>query len=184
MINLIARMSEFQPYGQFSEDIPYTERQLLHSIESDLMTIEQDTTSLIGLNPAEDVDYASKMSQLYRLAGLIYFARVLKASSTDQRVAGWSDEAFDIIRHLEICDRPFPMFFIACEAYTDTKRETILSLLERTSKVSGHQRMRVVQGMIELMWVQLDLILDLGGTSYVDVLNVVISSSKFLPTLA
>ncbi|KAJ5535584.1 fungal-specific transcription factor domain-containing protein [Penicillium frequentans] len=177
-------MSEIKPYGKFPEDIPYTERQILHSIENDLMAIKQDTTSLIGTNPAEDVDYGSKMSQLYRLAGLIYFERVLKASSTDQRVARWSDEAFDIIQQIGICDRPFPMFFIACEAYTDTKREVVLSLLERTQKVSGHQRMCVVQRMIELMWVQLDLVSDLGGTSYVDVLNVVISSSKFLPTLA
>ncbi|KAJ5786953.1 fungal-specific transcription factor domain-containing protein [Penicillium pulvis] len=93
-------MSEFKPYENFPEDVPYTERQILHSIENDLMTIKQDTTSLIGTNPVEDVDYGSKMSQLYRLAGLIYFERVLKGSFTDQRVAGWSDEAFDIIRHM------------------------------------------------------------------------------------
>lgn len=177
-------MSEIKPYSILPEDIPYTERRVLHSIENNLMTIKQDTTSLIGTNPAEDVDYGSKMSQLYRLAGLIYFERVLKASSAGLRVVGWFDEAFDIIRQLKICDRPFPMFFVACEAHTDTKREIILSLLERTQKVSGHPRMCVVQGMIESMWVQLDLFSDLGGTSYVDVLNVVISSSKFLPTLA
>jgi len=184
MINLIARMSEIEPYRKLPEHIPYAERQNLHSIENDLITIKQDTTGLIGTNPAEDVDYGSKMSQLYRLAGLIYFERVLKASSTSLRVSRWSDDAFDIIRKLEICDRPFPLFFVACEAHTDTTREVILSLLKRTQKVTGHQRMHVVQAMIESMWVQLDLMLDLGGTSYVDVLDVVISSSNFLPTLA
>lgn len=177
-------MSEIKPYNKVPEDFPYTERRILHSIENDLMTIKQDTTSLIETNPAEDVDYGSKMSQLYRLAGLIYFERVLKASPTSLRVARWSDEAFGIIERLEICDRPFPLFFVACEAHDDTKRDIILSLLERTQKVSGHQRIHVVQRMIESMWVQLDLSSDLAETSYGDVLDVVISSSKFLPTLA
>ncbi|KAJ5648817.1 fungal-specific transcription factor domain-containing protein [Penicillium longicatenatum] len=184
MINLIARMSEIKLQSGCPGNIPYAERMILRSIENDLLSIKQDTTSLIGTNPADDVNYGSRMSQLYRLAGLIYYERVLKDSSTSLQVTRWSDEAFDIMRQLKICDRPFPLFFVACEAHTDEQRDVILFLLERTQKASGHRRMHVVKGMIELMWVQLDLVSDLGETKYVDMLNVVISSNKSLPTLA
>jgi hypothetical protein len=177
-------MSEIKPDSKLSDNIQYIERKTLNSIEHDLMAINQDTTHLIGANSAGEVEHASKISRLYRLAALIYFERVMKQCSTGGRVSRWSAEAFDIIQKLDICERPFPLFFVGCEAQNDTQREMILRLLERTQKMTSQRRLYAVQGMIESMWVQFDLSSDQGGTSYLDVLNTVMSSNELLPTLA
>ncbi|OQD98953.1 hypothetical protein PENVUL_c068G00604 [Penicillium vulpinum] len=183
MMNLIARMSEINPDSKIPDN-QYTEQAILDSIEHELMAINQDITHLIGTNSAEEVEHGRKISKLYQLAALIYFERVLKHYSTGGRLARWSAEAFDIIQQLDICERPFPLFFVACEAHTDTQREVILSILRRTQKVSSQRRLYAVHGMIESMWVQYDLASDQGGTSYVDVLDTIMSSNKLLPTLA
>lgn len=184
MINLIARMSNCRSNSKLPEDLHSTEREPLDSIEHDLMTIKQSISHHTGTNSAEEVDHQSKISQLYRLASLIYFERVLRETPTSARVARWSADAFDIIRRLDICERPFPLFFIACEAHTDVQREMVLSLLERTQSRSCQRRLHAVKRMIELMWVQHDLFSDLGGMNYVDVLNTVMSSNELLPALA
>jgi hypothetical protein len=186
MINLIARMSEVQ----FDSEMPYkhldADQGSLASIEHDLTVLKQDTTCFSGTNISEEVNRGSKMSKLYQLAGLIYFERVLKRYPNSIRVARWSGEAFDLLRELVVCERPFPLFFIACEAHTDTQRELILSILERTHNRSNQRRLYPIQAMIESMWVQHDLISDSNTEErvYVDTLNAVMSSNELLPTLA
>ncbi|KAJ6086832.1 fungal-specific transcription factor domain-containing protein [Penicillium canescens] len=186
MINLIARMSEVQ----FDSEMSYKHRDAdqgsLDSIEHDLMVLKQDTMYFSGTNISEEVNRGSKMSKLYQLAGLIYFERVLKRNPDSIRVARWSGEAFDLLREFVICERPFPLFFIACEAHTDTQRELILSILERTHNRSNQRRLYAIQAMIESMWVQHDLISDSNteGRVYVDTLNAIMSSNELLPTLA
>ncbi|KAF7595989.1 hypothetical protein BBP40_004135 [Aspergillus hancockii] len=149
MINLIARMSNFRPNNKLPEDLHYTEREPLDSIERDLLAIKQGIPHPTGTISAEEVDHGSKISQLYRLAGLIYFERVLRETPISARVARWSADAFEIIQRLHICERPFPLFFIACEAHTDVQREMVLSLLERTQRRSGQRRLHAVKRMIE-----------------------------------
>jgi hypothetical protein len=186
MINLIARMSEVQFESEMSYKHNDADQGSLDSIEHDLMAIKQGTTYFSGTNSSEEVNRGNKMSKLYQLAGLIYFERVLKRYPNNVRVARWSGEAFDLLRELVICERPFPLFFIACEAHTDTQRELILSTLERTHERSNQRRLYAIQAMIESMWVQHDLISDSNteGRFYADTLNAVMSSNKLLPTLA
>ncbi|KAL3472591.1 fungal-specific transcription factor domain-containing protein [Aspergillus californicus] len=198
MINLIAKMSRFQPDCPAANVVHFTNEESLESLESlesiehDLITLSQDTSHLIGTNSPEEVEHGAITAKLYQLAGLIYLERALKptssssssASSSSIRVAKWAAEAFGLISRLDICERPFPLFFIACEAHTDAKRDLILCLLERTQRRSGQRGLHIVQGMIESMWVQHDLHLDLDGVCYVDALNAVMSSNELLPTLA
>lgn len=184
MINIIAKMSNIAPYAKKSPSVHYAEQDTLDSIENDLITIRQDTMHLTRTNSTEDVDHASKISQLYRLSALIYFERALRNSSADGQVTRWSVEAFELIPQLYMCDRPFPLFFVACEAHTDVQRGLILSLLKKTQQRSSQWRFHALQVMIESMWVQHDLSSDLAGTTYVDLLGAVMSSSKLLPTLA
>ncbi|KAJ5764498.1 fungal-specific transcription factor domain-containing protein [Penicillium manginii] len=179
MIDLIAEISELS-----INDAQYTDQQKIDSIEHHLMTIEQDTTFLGENNSAEEVEHGSKISQLYRLAGLVYFERALKKSFNSGRLARWITEAFEIIERLEICERPFPLFFIACEAHTDTQREMILSLFEKTQKISSQRRLHSVQGMVESVWIQRDLSSDEKGMEYIDMLDAVMSSHDQMPTLA
>jgi hypothetical protein len=181
MINLIARMSEYPLDGNDDAD-----RGPFNSIEYDLLAIKQDTTYLSGTDTPEEVEHGSKMAKLYQLAGMIYFERVLKRYPSSTRVERWSGEAFDILEGLIICERPFPLFFIGCEAYTDTQRQLILSILERTHQQSNQRRLYNIQAMIESVWVQHDLTLDSDkdGRLYADTLNAVMSSNKLLPTLA
>lgn len=179
MIDLIAEISELSLDGT-----QYTDRQKIDSLEHHLMTIEQDTTFLGENNSAEEVEHGSRISQLYRLAGLVYFERALKKSSHSGRLTRWITEAFEIIERLDICERPFPLFFIACEAHTDIQREMILSLFERTQRRSSQLRLYTIQGMVESVWVQKELSSDEKGMEYVDMLNAVMSSHDQLPTLA
>lgn len=179
MIDLIAEISELS-----LDDTQYTDQQKLNSIEYHLMTIEQDTTLLGENNSEEEVEHGGKISQLYRLAGLVYFERALKKSSNSGRLTRWITEAFEIIETLDICERPFPLFFIACEAHTDTQRKMVLSLFEKTQRRSSQRRIHTIQGMVESVWVQMDLSSDEKGMEYVDMLNAVMSSHDQLPTLA
>ncbi|CAI7626966.1 unnamed protein product [Penicillium pancosmium] len=178
MIDLIAEISELS-----LDDTQYTDQQKLNSIEYHLMTIEQDTTLLGENDSAEEIEHGGKISQLYRLAGLVYFERVLKKSSSG-RLTRWITEAFEIIATLDICERPFPLFFIACEAHTHIQRGMILSLFEKTQQRSMQRRIHTIQGMVESVWVQRDLSSDEKGMEYVDMLNAVMSSHDQLPTLA
>ncbi|KAJ5766320.1 fungal-specific transcription factor domain-containing protein [Penicillium nucicola] len=163
-----------------------TDQSSLDSIERELTAIKQDTTHLSGKNNTEEIKRANNMAKLYQLAGLIYFERVLKRSPNNKQVKEWATEAFGLLRESVICERAFPLFFIACEAQNDIQRELILSVFENTHKRSHQRRLYAVQGMIESMWVQNDLIMDSNTQwrTYVDTLNTIMSSNELLPTLA
>lgn len=184
MINLIFRMSDLQTPDPNGDNSDSEEPDTLSSIEYDLVSLEQDTRNLNSTNSLEEVEHSGRISQLYRLAGLIYLERVLKDASTKGRLARWTADAFNIVRELDICERPFPIFFVACEARTDEERQTILAILERTQNRSIGNALCPLRQMIETMWVHQDLALDSGEMNYVDALNTTISSSELLPTLA
>ena len=187
MLNLIARMSEFSPSHNIRENLQRTELETLDSIERELIGIQQHTSYLAETTSTEEFDHYDKTARLYQLAALIYFEQVFKdASSTgNMRVAKWSADAFEILAELSICERPFPLLFIASEAHTDSQREVVISLLERTQQRSEYQwKTAAVKGLIESVWVQQDLSADLESVSYIDVLNTAISSNELLPALA
>ena len=83
-----------------------------------------------------------------------------------------------------MCERPFPIFFVGCEAQNDEQRQAILGILDRTQKRTNNHGLAAIRRMIELMWVQQDLASDVEEVNYVDVLNTTISSSELLPILA
>jgi hypothetical protein len=178
-------MSSIRPHNGTTEISKHPDQErILDSIEHDLLTLNQDTRQLAATHSASEVEHGTKIAQLYRLAGLIYCERVLKASSNQGRLARWSVEAFDILRQLKICERPFPLFFVACEAQSDEERQMVISLLERANQKSTQRKVHSVEQMIQSMWVQHDLLSDTRERNYVDALNSTISSSQLLPTLA
>ena len=184
MINLIFRMSDLQTPDQSGNSSDTEEPDTLSSIEYDLVELEQEITQLTSTNTPEEVEHSAQVSHLYRLAGLIYLERVLKDAPTKGRLARWTADAFHIVKQLDICERPFPIFFVACEARTDEERQVILAILERTQQRSIGNGSCLLQQMIESMWVQQDLASDSEEMDYVDALNATISSSELLPTLA
>lgn len=187
MLNLIARMSEFSPRHSIRESLQRTELDALDSIERELIGIQQHTSYLTETTFTEDFDHYNKTSRLYQLAALVYFEKVFKDTSStgNMRVAKWSAEGFEILAQLSICERPFPLLFIASEAHTDLQREVVISILERTQKRGEYQwKTAAVKGLIESVWVQQDLSADLESISYIDVLNTAISSNELLPALA
>jgi hypothetical protein len=184
MINLIARMSNIRLNAGFAEKSKHPDQELLDSVEHDLLTLNQDTKQLVAIHSASEAEHGIKISQLYQIAALIYFERVLKPYSNQSRLARWSAEAFDIVRQLKICERSFPLFFVACEAKTDEERQTIISLVARTHRKSSQRNLHAIEQMIQSMWVQHDLASDTGEGNYVNALNNAMSSSQMMPTLA
>jgi len=184
MINLISRISTIQPQSEIAENSECAEQDTVDSIEHNLVTLTQDTGQLVATNSAVEVEHGGRIAQLYRLAGLIYIERVFRACPNKGRLARWSAEAFDIVRQLQVCERPFPLFFVACEAQSDEERGMIISLLERTHQKSSRPGLHAIEQMIQSMWVQHDLVSDTGERNYVDALNTTMSSSQLLPTLA
>jgi hypothetical protein len=96
------------------------------------------------------------LGELFRLAGLIYLHRMAKAESWDS-VPLLLSKAYDLLRELEVCEPPWPLFVIGMEARTDDERLLILTIMKKSIERRPLGNMSLVNRMILAAWVQQDL---------------------------
>jgi hypothetical protein len=133
-------------------------KKTLDEIESELRSLQQIywLCDENNINPRKDM--VKSIAELYRLAALIYLERVgrgySKFSPTTEELV---DDAFAILSKLDWCERPWPLFIVACEAQTDQRRKLILDLLNKTQEVRNYGNLESTRSLIQSAWIQDDL---------------------------
>jgi hypothetical protein len=158
--------------------------QSMDKLERKLIYAEQFVPSDDTTIDATTQKYTTKIAELYRLAGLIYLYRAcMGLSPSSPKLTSTVERAFDILRDLETCDRPFPLIIIASEAQSDEDRLMVLDLLQRSRATQKIGNLGTAQQFIEAYWAQDDLDTR-KELNYVHKFDAVISTSEFLPSFA
>ncbi|KAF2452770.1 fungal-specific transcription factor domain-containing protein, partial [Lineolata rhizophorae] len=134
----------------------------LAELETRVINIRQQdaAATIFGRPDPLKKTHAENVAELYRFASLIYLERLSKNfSGLSAKVDAWVDEAFRVVAELDTCERPFPLFIVACEAKTDERRDMVFELLDRTAAENRSRPLDRVKRMLEVLWVQDDLVI-------------------------
>lgn len=124
----------------------------------------------------------SKVAELFRVAAYIYLERLAKgADNNEPKVNCLLDRAFQLLREMGLCDRPWPLFIIALEARTDEERVLILSILENSLTQRPMGNLAITKRLIHAAWVQQDLHA-VSGIDPLLVYSTVISGNRVPPS--
>jgi hypothetical protein len=131
-----------------------------------------------------DVDkhYALDVAELYRLAALIYLIRCHEGMVDDsEALSSYVNDAFDVLSHFDICERPYPLIIVGCEAHSDSQRRLVLDLLANTEATTKVRSYTCIKRTVEYFWNLQDLD-EAGETPYINKMTSVISSNAFFPS--
>jgi hypothetical protein len=129
-----------------------------------------------------DSSRLEKIAQLYRLAALLYLQRALRRTPhSAQTTTNLVEEGLAMLSEIETCERPWPLFVIACEARTNTDRALVLDIFAKSQSMTNIRDLGAIRKMVEAAWVQDDLHEE-QELDYVAKLNAVMSAHKILPT--
>ncbi|KAK6209288.1 hypothetical protein LQW54_006392 [Pestalotiopsis sp. IQ-011] len=128
---------------------------------------------LANLDQGMDPSYASQLcpykramilntAELYRLATFLYLQRAHNTAQVHELRPLYLQQAFAVLRSLETCTSPWPLFVLACEADTDDQRIDILQALDRMDSERHIGNIRVLRDIIEVFWKQQDMHADTG----------------------
>jgi hypothetical protein len=122
--------------------------------------------------------------ELYQLAALLYLERVSRNfSGASDMTSSLTESAFTILKQLDSCNVPLPLFILGLEARTDEQRIIVLGLIERTRKTSLSKSLENVHSMLQAAWTQDDLETD-KDLDYVLKLDTLVTSHLIIPTFA
>lgn len=100
----------------------------------------------------------SNTAELYRLGALIYcYQSVLRKTVGSPELILLVSSALSILKLLEVCTSPWPLFVIACEIIGDEQRVTILETLEKMQKERRIGNVEIMRNIIEAVWKRIDL---------------------------
>jgi hypothetical protein len=123
-----------------------------------------------------------RILELFRLATLIYVVRSSEGiTKLSAKLDEWIEVSFAIMSQVDVCQSPFPLLILGCEADSDERRMVLLELVSKTEKRTRSQDLEFVTDIIQAVWAQDDLA-D-GGLDYAHKLHVIFSSSGIVPAL-
>ncbi|KAK8026456.1 fungal-specific transcription factor domain-containing protein [Apiospora marii] len=150
------------------------------------MQLEESTSG--SLSDPTTTPKASMGAQLYHLATRVYLARATQSPyETPASLEPLVRAVFQgTVATCRSCEHFFPLFILALEARRDEDRAAVLSLIERTARVSprGSRSLGFVRGAVRGVWVQQDLHAEGEGrvVDYVRVVSGVVSASNSIPS--
>jgi hypothetical protein len=105
------------------------------------------------------------VKEFFVLATLIYFERRSRhMAGHSSKVNAWVEEAFQVMKRIDHCNLPFPIFIIGLQLQTDDdKRQQLLELIDRSMKASNIYRLTPLRELLTTLWVQQDLNYDTDG---------------------
>ncbi|KAH9906819.1 fungal-specific transcription factor domain-containing protein [Xylariomycetidae sp. FL2044] len=126
---------------------------------------EKQITSLTQRLDPRDADSLSQhertrtlaTAELYRIATFLYLQRASNHAHANESRTMFLQQAFEILRSLDVCTSPWPLFVIACEADTDEQRIEILQNLDQMDARRRIGNVLVLRSIVESFWKQQDL---------------------------
>lgn len=104
-------------------------------------------------------------AELYRLAAYLYLLRALPEDGDNTSRFALMSQSLETLNRLQVATSPWPIFIVACEANDDDSRVQILRELDKMVAERGIGNVRVMKGIIEAFWKQVDLRADSAGGS-------------------
>jgi hypothetical protein len=152
-------------------------------------SLEQQIKDVDPQSPDEELFLsaanASKVTELYQLALLIYLERCgHNAIGETTKITAFVQRAYQLLDELGTCNWPFLLLILGCEARGDAERLKILDLVAAAEDHVKERRslnLDYAKNMVEFLWTQDDL-----GTrpqSYMAMMNAVFSTVGTFPTL-
>jgi hypothetical protein len=102
-------------------------------------------------------------AELYRLAAHLYLLEVVPSHDDNTVRPAILSLALEALDRLEVATCPWPLFIIACEAIDDNVRVRVLRVLDKMDVSRGIGNVRVMRGIVEAFWKQVDLRADAGS---------------------
>jgi hypothetical protein len=131
--------------------------------------------------PDEAPKERDRITELYRLAALIYLNRAaLGYSGEELRHRNLVNRGLDILCGKLTSTPPWPVFMIACEARDDAQRMTALEILDRAGEEPRSFNMRLIRQLVEACWNQDDLHED-EPLDYHTKLRIAIRAAPYVP---
>jgi hypothetical protein len=98
-------------------------------------------------------------AELYKLGALIYLHRsVFNTPTGSDIMRDLVARSIEILRKLEVCTSPWPLFMTACEVVGDEQRIKILDTLDKMQTKRRIANVEIMRGLIEAFWKRCDLV--------------------------
>ncbi|KAH8807363.1 fungal-specific transcription factor domain-containing protein [Xylogone sp. PMI_703] len=180
LLSIICRLQMPNSNG----DAPYSIDKI-NDICEDLEKLSMRHLNLRLLGDTVESSRGTQMAELHQLAALIYLNRIMRGYSGEEyRHKRIVRESLLLLEKLEVCESPWPLFIIACEACEDAQRLTILKVLDKTQREQGwSNKFSLIQQLVEAIWNQSDLD-ECYEVDYATRMNAVISAVPFLPAFS
>lgn len=105
-----------------------------------------------------DFDCIKNTAEFYRIATCLYLEQVTKDHADGgEYVQDLIKDCFTLLREMEVCTSPWPLFILACHSTTDDQRICILRTLEVMINRRGIGNVRVMHNLIQAVWRQEDI---------------------------
>ncbi|KAI9695342.1 MAG: hypothetical protein M1820_008694 [Bogoriella megaspora] len=154
--------------------------------------LEQNIARAVGdygpiyVEPGTPIDRNTMVSDLHRLASLIYVNRAVHCvSGTEFRHRRLVREGILLLSEMATCQNAWPLFIIACEAVDDDQRLAILDVFEQSRQDQRRRssHVHIIQHMVEAVWNQHDLDTE-NQVDYLTIFDAVIRGVPFIPPFA
>lgn len=149
--------------SQLTDDLQDVLVQQRIALDKRLQTLSQT------IHPDEDANITPlrrirvlSTADLYRLAAWLYLLRVIPLHEDEAARTSLLSAALGDLDKLDVATSPWPLFVIACESVEDSARVLILRVLDKMEAVRGIGNVRVMRGIVEAFWKQVDLKADAG----------------------
>lgn len=156
----------------------------LDGIESQLSSIRQELQQNDSHCMSGTQSESVEVKELFVLASMLYFERVSKQLvGPSLRTDKITDDAFELFSRVETCNKPFPLLiFGGLETQTDSRRLTILEVIDRTMKETRAGSLVALRDLLVRLWVQDDLNAD-GSLYYIKASCFFLRMCNFVPCL-
>ena len=134
----------------------------------------------------EKMSHDEILAELHGLAALIYLNRTALGYTGDEAKHKFIvQKSIQSLNEVGVCEIPWVLFVIGCEASEDVQRLSMCRIFEKTQRGRKRRSDQIdwIRQMVESFWKQVDLD-ETQKLSYDTIVIAVISSAPFLPAFA
>jgi hypothetical protein len=150
-------------------------------IRSQLQNLVQDV-HISSEQPVAELTSHNRIirtAEFYRIGALLYLHEItLCRTLPGTEVEGLVDDGFAVLKQLEICTSPWPLFVLACNVTSDINRLKTLQILDDMDHKRRIGNYQIIRGLIQAVWKQQDLGIDEKMPAQVDWRSLIDSKSS------